>query len=223
VFTRYWLHNTGPAPIGYLPVSVHLTELAPDRFRVTVAASVRPARGSVGLDVPAGLTADSPALDYDLAPGEHAEFTVTVRPDPGAAPGTYYLAARIRDDLGQLLEDALPVTVGAPTAEPLRAELTPHAVRLTNHARSGIRGEVQLISPYGTWGGPGDDLAVTPRTQGFAVGPGETAELPYAVRSDGNAASGGRWWVLAKVSAFGTVQYTEALPLTADGRCRSTG
>ncbi|WP_329310979.1 glycoside hydrolase family 38 C-terminal domain-containing protein [Streptomyces sp. NBC_01262] len=224
VFTRYWLHNAGPAPIGYLPVSVHLTQHAQGRIRVTVAAATRHAQGRVELDIPAGLTATPrQSLAYDLAPGEHADFELAVGPDEGAAQGTYYVAARIRDELGQLLEDAVPVTVGAPTAEPLRAELRQRCVRVTNNARSEIRGEVQLVSPYGTWGAPGDDIAVTPRTRGFAIAPGATAELPFAVGSSATAEPGGEWWVLAKVTAFGGVQYTRALPLTADGRCRSRG
>jgi hypothetical protein len=224
VFTRYWLHNAGPAPIGYLPVSVHLTQHAQGRIRVTVAAATRHAQGRVELDVPAGLTATPrQTLAYDLAPGEHADFELAVGTDEGAAQGTYYVAARIRDELGQLLEDAVPVTVGAPTAEPLRAELTQRCVRVTNNARSEIRGEVQLVSPYGTWGAPGDDIAVTPRTQGFAIAPWATAELPYAVGCPGTAEPGGEWWVMAKVTAFGGVQYTRTLPLTADGRCRSRG
>src|SRR5581483_1484054 len=100
VFTRYWLHNTGPAPVGNLPTSVHLTASGDGSgdgegpWRITVAASSRPARGTVELDVPPGITAhpDGP-LDYDLAPGEYAEFGLTVRADEGAAPGTYHLAA----------------------------------------------------------------------------------------------------------------------------------
>jgi hypothetical protein len=242
VFTRYWLHNAGPAPLGYLPVSVHITQLAPNRLRVTVAASTRDARGSVELDVPAGLraTAHDPLvhdlvhdlaydLAYDLAPGEHADFELAVHPDEGAAPGTYYVAARIRDELGQLLEDAVPVTVGAPTAEPLRAELAPDHVRVTNNARSEIRGEAQLVSPYGTWGAPGDEIAVTPRARGFAIPPGATVELPYDVlrapgaRPGGDGGDGGEWWVLARVTAFGAVHYTEAVALTAGEPCRSTG
>jgi hypothetical protein len=120
VFTRYWLHNLGPAPIGYLPATVHLLRSPGERppvppreeqaggaardgiarqtpatrpddglVRVTVsAAAARPARGTVRLDVPPGLTAaPHPPLDYDLAPGEYAEFEVAVRPDDAYGVG----------------------------------------------------------------------------------------------------------------------------------------
>ncbi|TKA12130.1 glycoside hydrolase family 38 N-terminal domain-containing protein [Actinacidiphila oryziradicis] len=210
VFTRYWLHNLGPAPIGYLPATVHLARPDDDLVRITVSAAARPARGTLRLDVPPGLTAaPHPSLDYDLAPGEYAEFELAVRPDDDAAPGTYYVTARIGDDLGQLLEDALPFTIGSGLPDPLKAEFTRPApdrlvLRLTNHARSELRGEAQLISPYGTW------HALTPRTQGFAIAPGATATLSYGV---GPAMADGRWWALAKVSAFGAIHYTETLSL----------
>src|SRR5262249_55069577 len=58
VFSRYWLHNPGPAPVGNLPTAVHLSAAdASGRYRITVAASARPAEGTVRLDVPPGLTA----------------------------------------------------------------------------------------------------------------------------------------------------------------------
>ena len=136
VFTRYWLHGKGPAPAGNLPVAVHLSPgrlaLGPDgsgTLRLTVAGGLEPARGEVTLAVPAGLAAATtrPAR-YDLPGGGHASWDVTVRAGPGTPAGRYYLAASIRDDLGQVLEDAALVTVGEPPAPPLDlplAELLP--------------------------------------------------------------------------------------------------
>ena len=222
VHTRYWRHNSGPAPLGCLPTGVHLVRLSATAVRVTVAASAQPARGTVRLDVPAGLTVTPPAsLDYDLDVHGHAEFDLAVRPDDGAAPGTYYLAARIRDTLGQTLEDVLPVAVGdAPSGVPLDASLARDpagdlVLRLTSRARSQLRGEARLISPYGTWGAPGDELALTPRTQGFRLDAGATLSLQYGVAFAPASRAHGRWWALAKVACFGEVRYTEAVELTA--------
>ena len=168
--TRYWLHNEGPAPVGNLPVSVHVTptRLRLDdgraRFDVTVSCSGRRARGRVDLELPPGWRIEqTPDLDYDLEPGEHTRTPVEVHGPP--APGRYLLAARITDDHGQLLEDTAEILVGPP---PPRddlvevglteavvvkpggsAELT---VSLTNLAQSEIRGGVTAISPFGTWG-----------------------------------------------------------------------
>ncbi len=221
VYTRYWRHNSGPAPLGCLPTGVHLERISETAVRITVATSTRPARGTVHLDVPAGLVVPGPHdLAYDLRPHGHTEFDLVVRPADGALPGTYVLAARIRDDLGQTLEDALPVAVGgAPADVPLTAHLARDAatgdlvLRLRSGARSELRGEAQLISPFGTWGAPGDDLALTPRTQGFRLAAGQTASLRYGVACGPAVDPGRRWWALAKVACFGEVRYTEAVAL----------
>jgi hypothetical protein len=236
VFTRYWLHNKGPAPIGYLPVSVHVEPtsivLAPGaaaRVRVRVATTNSPASGLVTLDVPAALVVDPPAeLVYDLAPGGYAEFDVTVRATDGTRSGHFFLAARIVDELGQLLEDVVSVTVGAPDGhdQPLSATLDPSGltlapggsgalvVRLDNHRDSELRGEAQLLSPYGTWGGPGNDILITPWTQGFRVAPRGASELHYTVRASGTARPGGHWWAGVRIGYFGRVLYTPTVPLT---------
>ena len=221
VFTRYWLHNKGPAPAGYLPVSVHVSPVSvrsPGQVQVTVACSAEPAAGVVELEVSPGLTVDAPPLAYDLGPGEHITFRLTVT---AAAAGTHFLAARVRDPLGQLLEDV--VTVGSgPAAEPLAVALDPAAfalppgghgelvVRLRNTADGAVRGEAQLLSPYGTWG---TAVHITPWTQGFAVAPGSTADLRYAVGAQPTARPGGHWWTLVKVTYFGRLHYTRAVPI----------
>ena len=77
-----------------------------------------------------------------------------------------------------------------------------------------LRGEAQLLSPYGTWGEPGDDVAVTPWTQGFTAPPAETSELTFTVTAPPGARTGGRWWALARITYFGQVAYPPAVSLT---------
>ena len=93
---------------------------------LTVACGPEPATGVVELDVPPGLAA-APAgpLRYDLPPLGHAHWDLAVRGTPGAAAGHYFLAARIRDPLGQVLEDATAVMLGAPPAPPRACPWTP--------------------------------------------------------------------------------------------------
>jgi alpha-mannosidase len=222
VFTRYWLHNKGPAPMGNLPTAVHVSpqRLGSEggRVRLTVAASARAVAGRVELDVPDGLTVGAPPLDYDLAPGEFAEFELTVGTDR-APRGTYVLTARIGDDLGQVLQDAVAIEVGEPSegealvvaisSEPLR--LAPGGTgeivaELRNDASTTIVGEAQLTSPYGTWG-PAADVLIGPWTRGFEVAPGETARVPFDV-SAAAAARPGAWWAMVKVAYFGRLHYT---------------
>src|SRR5206468_10928101 len=72
-----------------------------------------PASGTVELVAPAAVTVTaSRDLRYDLAPGGYAAWDLTVRVAPGTAPGRYFAGARIREDLGQLIEDTAMVAVG---------------------------------------------------------------------------------------------------------------
>ena len=230
VYTRYWLHNKGPAPAGNVPVAVHLTPtrvtLRGDdgeagRLRLTVACGQEPAAGEVELLVPDGLVAEvdgapvaGTPLPYRLADSGFAAWDVTVRAAPGAADGRYFVAARIRDELGQQLEDAALVTIGEPggpdaslppeelfsrlqsdvqalAAEADLAVLTPElrlapgsrgelTVRVASHLASSLRGEVQLISPIGTW------ETTAPWTQAVDVSPGGTATVSFGVTVPGD-------------------------------------
>ncbi|HEV2375902.1 MAG TPA: glycoside hydrolase family 38 C-terminal domain-containing protein [Streptosporangiaceae bacterium] len=269
VFTRYWLHGKGPAPAGNLPVAVHLSpgRLAlaePDAdedstspeaplpgssvLRLTVACGPRPARGRVELVIPAGIEVRGPDGDppgpfsYDLPGRGHQAWNLWVRAAPGAGRGRYFVGAQVRDELGQVLEDAAMVSVGEPPApaldlpldellpllaaddEALHAEvdmsLRPASLRLapdstaeltvhiTNRSAAPVRGESQLVSPWGTWDGIG------PWTQGFAAEPGETVVLHYPVTV--TARPGWDAWAVAKVMYFGRVRYSEAVSVAVE-------
>ncbi len=252
VFTRYWLHGKGPAPVGYLPTAVHISpsrvaipagdgDGAPVRLCVTLSNGAGHASGSVELDVPDGLQADPPGpLPYQLAAGGHASWDVTV--SATGPPGRYFVAAQIRDAAGQRLEDAAMVAVGEQPLPPLdtpleellplfevdqrataaELDVTPSpsaltlvpggradlVVRLKSGSRSQIRGEAQLLSPFGTW-----DL-ISPWTQGFSLEPCGEAVLRYPVAAPADARPGAEWWALVKVSYFGRVRYTRALAVS---------
>jgi alpha-mannosidase len=250
VFTRYWLHGKGPAPAGNLPVAVHLSPTrvslpegaGPAVVRLTVAGGPDGATGTVELDVPDGLVAElSGPLGYELLPLGYAEWELIVRGRPGAAAGHYFLAARIRDELGQAHEDVVAVRLGLPPApgpgwpldellpaldadrQAIAAQLdvsvlTPAlqlpaggggelAVRLANRAASPVRGEAQLISPFGSW------AAVHPWTCGFAILPGKDVTLRYHVRVPVTTRRGTQWWAMVKVMYFGRLHYTSSIPV----------
>ena len=259
VFARYWLHGKGPAPAGNLPVAVHLSPTrlsvpasgSETRLRLTVAGGPDGAAGTVELDVPDGLVAGvagvagqagrAGPLRYDLPPLGFAEWELAVRGVPGAAPGHYFLAARIHDQLGQVIEDAAAVYLGLPPAPALtlpldelvpavRADqqaiaaeldvtvLTPAlrvaagqhgelAVRVASRAASPIRGEAQLISPFGSW------PAMQPWTRGFAVSPGKEITLRYHVGVPVTTRRGTQWWTMVKLMYFGRLHYTSAVPV----------
>jgi alpha-mannosidase len=250
---RYWLHGKGPAPAGNLPVAVHLSPVRvalptpgvdpgeATSLTLTVACGAEAASGTVELVAPDDLTVTaSRDLRYDLAPGGYAAWGLSVRVPPGTTPGRYFVAARIRDDLGQLVEDTAMVAVGeqlwpdpalpaeeslelmqadyaAGAAEAEVAVLTPGLrltpgnegelqVRVTSGLASELRGEAQLVSPFGSW------EMLGPWTQGFSVAPGASTVLRFAVHVPMTERHA-QWWALVKVMYYGRVRYTEAIPV----------
>src|SRR5262249_17223511 len=219
--------------------------------------------GTVSLVVPPGWEATPPERLYTLAPGAHLAFEAAVRPAADAAPGRYFVAARITDDSGQQHEDVVTIDHRAPVdgaaqgespidrsaalawaieraltiagagpapGEPghpraqhdrggeLRATLADDEVAvepgrratlrvsLANLAASEIRGEAQVISPFGTWS------TIRPWTQGFVVGAGDEVDVAFDVAPPIDAAPG-TTWALVKVMYFGRILYTESVPI----------
>ncbi len=215
-------------------VTPAVTEL-PATVRITVGSSTVATAGTVELDAPPGIAVSPPGpYTYDLTPGGHHHIDLEIT---GTTPGRHHLAARIRDPLGQLLEDVATLTVppakpaalhtGFEPAEPalLSAVLEPPAVtpapgesaqltlRLHNPSPAPIRGEAQLLSPFGTWGDRGDELIVEPWIQGYDLPANETCTLRFQVTALPGARPGSAWWALARITGFGEVTYTPAVAL----------
>ncbi|HUA42701.1 MAG TPA: glycoside hydrolase family 38 C-terminal domain-containing protein [Streptosporangiaceae bacterium] len=81
-------------------------------------------------------------------------------------------------------------------------------VAVRNLTSSAIRGEAQLLSPYGSW-----QLA-RPWTTGFAVAAGQAETLRFDVAVPPTARPGEQWWAVVKVMYFGRVAYTEPAEVT---------
>ncbi|MFD2355792.1 NEW3 domain-containing protein [Nonomuraea ferruginea] len=116
VYARYWLHNKGPAPLGYLPVSVTLTPglVTPDGpFEVDVVVSSQLTdaahEGVVELHVPDGWTVLPARRPFRVEPGGHVRFPATVTPAPGR--GLHFVSARTGVG-GQVIEDVVTVALG---------------------------------------------------------------------------------------------------------------
>ncbi|MEV4033312.1 NEW3 domain-containing protein [Streptomyces umbrinus] len=233
VHTRYWLHNSGPAPRGNMPVAVYVSPTALTVSGHPVTATVRvsseltdaPVSGTVALRVPPGWSAEPAELPYALGPGGFTLAEVTVTPAPDAAPGRHWLAALLSYG-GQTYEDvvALDVPGTVPEGEPdgrkgptlasrlgverirVRAgELGRVPVTVRNTTRGPVDGTLWAVSSWGTWAG------VSPGCQGFTVPAGERLEC--AIEVDGRAVPPGSYWLMAKIAWHGSVAYTEAVPL----------
>ena len=81
-------------------------------------------------------------------------------------------------------------------------------VSVTSHLASELRGEAQLVSPFGTW--ELTDSSLQPVT----LAPGERVELRYPLRAPATARPGATWWALVKLMYFGRVWYTDSVPVT---------
>jgi hypothetical protein len=126
-------------------------------------------------------------------------------PDPDLPPEELF--ARLQSDVTALAEEvALEVLTPAVRIDP--GEHGELAVRVTSRLRSDLRGEVQLVSPVGTWRSTG------PWTQPVSVEAGGTATVRFPVAVPAVAAVGEESWLLVKLMYFGRVRYSEAVALT---------
>ncbi|MFB7664387.1 NEW3 domain-containing protein [Kitasatospora sp. NPDC056138] len=250
VHARYWLHNRGPAPMGYLPVSVGVspgllrTDGGPVEVSVVLASHLRDAavEGTVSLLAPDGWEVSGGQRPYRLEAGGHLRFPVTLRPSAGTAPGLYFAAARV-EHAGQSVEDVATIAVGElPALLPVPGELPEDwaaaqgtkastgrdtglsvdvtssslrlspggraelAVVLTNRTQGEIRGELQLVSPWGTW------AAVADPVRGFVLPAGTERTVAFALAVPRDAEAGA-YWALAKVMWFGRCQYAPTVEL----------
>src|SRR5215472_643701 len=264
VFTRYWLHGKGPAPAGNLPVAVHLSpgraavpEGGSAAIRLTVACGPAQASGTVILDVPdeiklvsatradhhatdgAAGEADTGKLHYHLAAMGYAAWDLVLAVPDGIRPARYFVAARILDEAGQVLEDAATNAIGEAgppsldvplvellaaletlsRAEAAEAELT----MLSGHLElpPGGVGEVTIrISNSTASELRGEAQLISPHgswaalgrwVTDFSVEPGSGATLTFPVVVARDARPGQRWWALAKVMYFGRLRYSEPI------------
>ena len=252
VYARYWLHGKGPAPAGNLPVAVHFSPVRvalgepgeEAALTLTVGCSAEPASGVVELVTPAEVTVVPDAdLRYQLAPGGYAAWDLAVRVPPGTATGRYFVAARIRDDLGHLVEDTAMVAVGerrwpdpelppeetlelmqtdysAAAAEVDLAVLTPELRlapggqgELLVRVTSGLASELHGEAQLVSPFGTWEMLG--PPAQGFSIAPGMSTVLRFAA-SVPTTARNAQWWALVKVMYYGRVRYTEAIPVVIE-------
>jgi alpha-mannosidase len=250
VHSRYWLHNRGPAPMGYLPVSVGLgpgllrTDGEPVELSAVLASHLLDAavEGTAEVLAPDGWEVSVRRRPYRLDASGHLRFPVTLTPPADAEPGFHHVAVRT-EYAGQQIEDVVTVAVGElpallPVSGPIpeewpqaqgtkaetgkdtgltvetaaarvrvapggRAELK---VLLTNRTRAEIRGELQVVSPWGTW-----ELLDAP-VRGFRVAAGETETATFDLAPPPNAEAGA-YWAVTKVMWFGRCQYTPTVEL----------
>ena len=130
VYSRYWLHNRGPAPMGFLPVSVAATPTVltgggegtiDGEVSVAVASQYTDTmfEGMLTVVAPEGWRVEPESRPVALEPGGHTVFPLTVTPSDAAAsaPGMYFV--RVQLALGDsVVEDVVSVLIDAPEYAP---------------------------------------------------------------------------------------------------------
>ncbi|MCP2362074.1 alpha-mannosidase [Nonomuraea thailandensis] len=213
VYSRYWLHNKGPAPLGFLPISIALTPglvtspQGPFEVEVVLASHLTndPHEGVVDIRLPDGWAATPSRRPYRLPPSGHLRFPVTITPAP--TPGLSFVSARTSAG-GQLIEDITTVAIGDLPELPVTG-LPPKpgtAVRGTRSTGSRATG-----------------LSLEPRTGALSLRPGEHASLTLRltnttsdeIRGESQLASPwGTWAMLPEVIQGFTVSAGEAIDVT---------
>jgi len=81
-------------------------------------------------------------------------------------------------------------------------------VHVQNRTAATIRGEAQLLSPFGSW------RQTAPWTTGFELAASEGRTLRFEVRIPPTARAGEQWWAIVKVMYFGRLLYSESAEIT---------
>jgi alpha-mannosidase len=226
VFTRYWLHNSGPAPMGDLPVTITLRpDDSTSNLYAQIASSLADDRVvNLRIRPPEGWLVSPESKHVGVPAGGYSTVPVSVAVPDGATPGWYAISATIEDPTvegptiegrGQDLRDVLLVPVGDAVAEPLlgaRSEpgqlvLAPGSrgrivVQVSHALRTPVEGYVQLITPHHGWpltGGP---------VRAFTARPGTCARIEFPVTVPAGFPPG-EFWAQPKVCAYGHIAYAE--------------
>ncbi|MFD7033272.1 NEW3 domain-containing protein [Streptomyces sp. NPDC059917] len=218
VFSRYWLHNTGTAPLGDAPYTVTV-DGPPREARVTLAAHGPGGRVRLEVHPPEGWWTAWRVHDAELPDGGHVRRTLAVAPGPAPAPGDHLVRVVAHTPAGRF-EDVLTVTVpggetpaglwvAAPDAEVVVTAGARAVVRATigsTGTRSPLTGRAYLASPHGT------RRLIGPASLPLHVPDGAPAELEFEVHPPPGTAPG-TYWAAVKAVCQGRIAYGPAIAL----------
>ena len=218
VFSDYWLHNKGAAPMGYQAVTVQikpsvLAGEGPFDLPIAVASERTDgaAAGSVSLIVPPGWEATPSDRLYRLAPGAHLAIQASVRPAADAAPGRYFVAARITDEAGQLHEDVVTIDLRAagsdPAAQPVPAERSAALAWAVERSLStaGIGPAPGTSTNAGTRHDPGGELRMEILSNEITVAPGDDGTLRVSLKNLAASEIRGEAQILSPLETWSTI------------------
>jgi len=241
IYARYWEHNEGAAPLGYLPVTVRILENATEparpgnrrmiwQYQVAVCNDFSDASvtGSVKIGTPAGLRAIPAEIPYQVPANSEQFYPVTIVADADIwTPG--FIQATLEHDgqtIFDVLEFGLPPKVADQSAirqgrgTGLEWSVTQQGqkvrVSLRNPYSQTITGKVTLISPVETWGlGLVNPIALAelePWQQPFTLAAKGNQVLEFTILPNQVLSPTElKIWAVAKLTCFGYVDYKVAI------------
>ena len=241
VYGRFWEHNAGAAPLGYLPVNVRIVgnlSFPAAARRPTVVQQVQvavcndytdaPVSGIVRIEAPPGLRAVPEEIHYSVPADSECFYPVAmVMSGSGTRPG--FIRASIvhnGQEIFDVLEYGLPAKkFGHADADADKSHRLQWSVEqvgekvlvhIQNPFSQTIDGEVTLIGPAETWGlvevNPVALARFEPWRQAFSiVGKGEVTLAFDLYRNEKVPKEDAACWAVAKLSYFGYVDYKEAI------------
>ncbi|MDO8682917.1 MAG: hypothetical protein Q7N50_05485, partial [Armatimonadota bacterium] len=224
---RYWQHNLGADPIGYLPVTVALSgeiktgihipqgDVTINTFKLGIANNYidRKTTGTVELIVPDGWKVIPDKIDYTLAPGESCVKELLLSFLSRRRAGV--IKARIEYE-GQVFQDIIEVGPAHLLECKTKVSAKEVTVTITNPTDIAIEGQLDLITPIETWPITGyPDFAQTdtsPWRYGFQLDPGESSAFTFPIvkAPRDKATPKQSHWAIARLVYNGHVHYERA-------------
>lgn len=235
-FSRYWLHNSGTAPVGNQPVSVRVNERSGSK-KGTVALEIQlaaelPGAGAAGhlrIEVGGGGRLQG-VSDVDIAAiGDSHTIPVMIDVDAAASGAAAYdtpiaVTASFVDAQGLAVYDAAAFSAAGQRL--LATDVTDAislnwsnasytvgsggttkiTVEVKNANPFEIRGDLLLLTPWGTWSW------IDEWTTFIEVPAGGTRSYSFTVAPEAGVGAS-TTWAIAKLGALGTVSYSETVPL----------
>jgi alpha-mannosidase len=206
--TRYWLHNTGAAPIGWQPLSIVITG-NPLSGEVTIhVADNRSEGGAIEgvADITAaeGWSAGPARFYYRLQPGQvHAEAITVLRTATDSRSGETGGMAVSTEQFGQTFRDVVSLMEDPLTLVVKRNEAQ---LNITVRNSSGIPAEgfVDVITPAEFWPelGESPESTLLPRRAAVSVPPYGLQNILFRFSSPD-----ARPWTVVKLAANGHLVY----------------
>ena len=192
-----------PADISVTPGGPLVYDLQPLGYQAfDLAVTARPGAGPGRWFVTASITEPSGQVIEDSA-----LLSIGQPPPPRLdLPLPEVLAMQQAAETAQVGEADVSLVSPTLAIRPGGTEAVEVLVR--NRTAATIRGEAQLISPFGSW------RQTAPWTTGFELAAGAERTLRFDVRIPATARVGEQWWAIVKVMYFGRLQYSEPVEVT---------